>query len=334
MDAIIRKSAESLYATLARISLDGRGLKKPSDKAISFDRVLQTVEEAVKTCGFMITLVDEHRDELEAREHFTRGLAAKLVEEGQELSAAKDTIAALQQQVASLKLQQLLSCPQAPPHHQQQPAAERPTSEPSCCQQQQQQQLDAALSELESLRGQLADLTSRQQQEAATEVAAAEVAELRRLAAEAEPLRQRAEEAESAAEALRLQAAVSEQQLRRQLEASRGQVAALQVRMAAIEKEAVNARSDHVSCKFEYDILVWKFEKLIAEKIVLQRLYDVLYSSEGLALEDVGEAVVKAHDGLCQLAEAAKARQLRREQYRREAKMSGSNVMRTACGCL
>ncbi|GLC43613.1 hypothetical protein PLESTM_001495900 [Pleodorina starrii] len=295
---------------------------------------LQSVEDAVKTCGFVVTLIDEHRDELEACNQFTRGLAAKLLEEGQELSSAKDTIAALQQQVASLELQ-LLSTPQVPP--QQQPtAAERPTtSEPSCQQhqQQQQQQLEAALGELESLRGQLADLTTRQQQQvAATEVAAAEVAELRRLAAEVEPLRQRVEEAESAAEAMRLQTAVSGQQLRRQLEASRGQqVAALQLRLAAVEKEAATARSEHVSCKFEYDILVWKYEKLIAEKIVLQRLYDVLYTSEELTLEDVGEAVVKAHDGLCQLAEAAKARRLRREQYRREAQQRCNMVVTSWC---
>ncbi|GLC49242.1 hypothetical protein PLESTB_000198100 [Pleodorina starrii] len=225
----IRKRAESLYATLLRVSLDGRGLKKPADKAASFDRALQSVEEAVKVCGFVITLVDEHRDELEARDQLTRDLTAKLLAEGQELNSAKETISALQQQVASLQQQLLLSRPTAPPQQQQQPVAERSTSE-SCCQ----QHLEAALGELESLRGQLADVTIRQQQQvAATEAAVAEVAELRQLAAEVEPLRQRSEKAESATEALRLQTAAAEQQLRRQLEASRGQVAALQVRLAA-----------------------------------------------------------------------------------------------------
>ncbi|GLC35526.1 hypothetical protein PLESTM_000333700 [Pleodorina starrii] len=296
----IRKRAESLYATLLRVSLDGRGLKKPADKAASFDRALQSVEEAVKVCGFVITLVDEHRDELEARDQLTRDLTAKLLAEGQELNSAKETISALQQQVASLQQQLLLSRPTAPPQQQQQPVAERSTSE-SCCQ----QHLEAALGELESLRGQLADVTIRQQQQvAATEAAVAEVAELRQLAAEVEPLRQRSEKAESATEALRLQTAAAEQQLRRQLEASRGQVAALQ------------------------------YEKLIAEKIVLERLYDALCAREQLDLQFVVGAVVATHDELGGLVEAARARQLRREQYRREAKMGGSSkVMRTAAWC-
>ncbi|GLC59068.1 hypothetical protein PLESTB_001443800 [Pleodorina starrii] len=281
----------------------------------------------------MITLVDEHRDELEARDQFNRGLAAALLEESQELSAAKDTISALQQQVASLE-QQLLSTPQVPP--QQQPAASETTttSWPSY-QHQQQQQLEAALSELESLRGQLADVTSRQQQQqlqqqAATEAAVvAEVAELRQLAAEVEPLRQRAEAAESAAEALRLQAAaVSEQQqLRRQLEASRGQqqvAAVLQLRLAAAEKEAAEARSKHKTRKIDHNILIWKYDKLIAEKIVLERLYDVLCTREQLDLQFVVESVVETHDELRGLGEAAEAWRRRREQYRREAKMYGN----------
>ncbi|GLC68308.1 hypothetical protein PLESTF_000675500 [Pleodorina starrii] len=277
----------------------------------------------------MITLVDEHRDELEARDQFNRGLAAALLEESQELSAAKDTISALQQQVASLE-QQLLSTPQVPP--QQQPAASETTttSWPSY-QHQHQQQLEAALSELESLRGQLADVTSRQQQQqqqvATTKASvAAEVAELRQLAAE---LRQRAEAAESAAEALRLQAAaVSEQQqLRRQLEASRGQqqvAAVLQLRLAAAEKEAAEARSKHKTRKIDHNILIWKYDKLIAEKIVLERLYDVLCSREQLDLQFVVESVVETHDELRGLGEAAEARRRTREQYRREAKMYGN----------
>ncbi|GLC43279.1 hypothetical protein PLESTB_001490400 [Pleodorina starrii] len=279
------------------------------------------MEEAVKTCGFIITLVDEHCDELQARDQFNRGLTAKLLEESQELSSAKDTISALQQQVASLE-QQLLSRPQAPPRPQQPSAETSTTSEPSC-----QQQLEAALCELTSLRGQLADVTSRQQQqEAATEVAAAEAAELRRFAAEAEPLRQRVAEAESAAEALRLQGAVAEQQLRRQLEASRGQVAALQVRVEAVEKEAATSRSKYKTRKVDHNILIWKYEKLIAEKIVLERLYDVLCTCENLDLSFVVKSVVETEDGLRELGEAAKARRLRREQYRREAQ-SSSKVM-------
>ncbi|GLC38062.1 hypothetical protein PLESTM_000679900 [Pleodorina starrii] len=146
--------------------------------------------------------------------------------------------------------------------------------------------------EAEDLREEL-ERVARQQQlvaQESTQLVREKTEELHRMAAEVGPLRRRVAEAESAAGELAQQAAEAE----REAEAARGQVAALQARVAVAEKTAAAAGASVKTCALDLGILTRKYDKLVAEKVVLEELYGTLRSRCGLDIQLVGRAVAAA----------------------------------------